>query len=142
MTQAKESNTVRIHFTGTLEDGSTFTSTRDGDPVEFALGTQTILPALENSIVGMTVGETSTQSFMAAEAFGPFRDDLILEVARTAFPAEEKLEAGERYQSQGIEGGYNIVTIIEVTEEKVVIDANHPLAGKDVTFEIELVEVV
>ena len=138
---AKTGDTVRVHYTGTLEDGSEFESSVGGDPLEFTLGQGEMMPGFEDAVMGMKVGESRTVTIPADEAYGPYRDELVFEVDRTELPADLEPEVGDQLYIQS--GGTQIpVTVIEVSESTITIDANHSLAGKDLTFEIELVEIL
>ena len=142
MTEVKSGDTVRIHYTGTLEDGTVFDSSTGRDPLEFTVGSGQIIPGLDKHLPGMNVGEQKTIVAEAAEAYGPRHDDAQQDVPREQIPAEIPLEVGLQLQMQSPQGQVIPVTVIDVTEEKVTLDANHALAGKDLTFAIELVELV
>jgi peptidylprolyl isomerase len=142
MTDAKPGDTVRIHYTGTLSDGSTFDSSQGRDPLEFTVGSGQIISGLDRAITGMTVGETKTVTVPAAEAYGERNPEGVQSVPRDQVPDHIPLDPGTQLQVQTGDGRTLPVTVTEVTEEVVVLDANHPLAGKDLTFEVELVEVV
>ena len=141
MTQAKSGDTVRIHYTGTLTDGTEFDSSRDREPLEFTIGTGSIIPGLEREIVGMAVGDTNTINVAADEAYGAHNPEAVQNVPRGAIPPEVQLVVGARLQAQTPDGQHLMLTVVEVTEEMVTLDANHPLAGKDLVFEVELVEI-
>ena len=142
MSDAKPGDTVRIHYTGTLSDGSTFDSSAGRDPLEFTVGSGQIIPGLDSAIPGMTVGEKKTVEVPAAEAYGDRNPEGIQSVPRDQVPDHIPLDPGTQLQVQTGDGRTLPVTVAEVTEEAVVLDANHPLAGKDLTFEVELVEIV
>jgi peptidylprolyl isomerase len=142
MSDAKPGDTVRIHYTGTLSDGSTFDTSAGRDPLEFTLGSGQIIPGLERAIPGMTVGEKKTVEIPASDAYGDRNPDGIQSVPRDQVPEHIPLDPGTQLQVQTGDGRTLPVTVAEVTEETVVLDANHPLAGKDLTFEVELVEIV
>ena len=142
MTQANSGDTVRIHYTGTLTDGSTFDSSTGRDPLEFQLGSGQIIPGLDNAIQGMNVGETDKVTIPAAEAYGPHNPEAVQTVPRTDIPAEIDLSPGLTLNAQRPDGQAMPVKVVEVTETQVTLDANHPLAGQDLTFDFELVAVV
>jgi len=142
MTQANSGDTVRIHYTGTLTDGSTFDSSTGRDPLEFQLGSGQIIPGLDNAIQGMNVGETDKVTIPAAEAYGPHNPDAVQTVPRTDIPAEIDLAPGLTLNAQRPDGQAMPVKVVEVTDTQVTLDANHPLAGEDLTFDVELVAVV
>lgn len=141
MTQVKSGDTVRIHYTGTLTDGTTFDSSQGRDPLEFTVGQGQIIPGLEKAIPGMTAGDKKTVAVPAAEAYGPTNPEARQDVPRDEIPAEIPLDLGTQLQVQAPDGQVLPVTVVAVTEEIVTLDANHPLAGKDLTFDIELVEI-
>ncbi len=141
MTQVKEGDTVRIHYTGTLADGSTFDSSAGRDPLEFTVGSGQIIPGLDNAIPGMQVGDTKKVEVPADAAYGQPDPNARQAVPRGDIPADIPLDLGTQLQVQTPQGQVMPVTVVEVTEEEVTLDANHPLAGKDLTFDIELVEI-
>ncbi len=142
MSEAKTGDTVRIHYTGTLSDGSTFDSSQGRDPLEFQLGTGQVIPGFDKAVTGMTVGEAQKVEIPADDAYGPHDPANQQPFPRDKVPDGTPLDIGTRLQTSGPEGQPIMVTVAEVTDEHVVLDANHPLAGKDLTFEIELVEIV
>ena len=142
MSQAKTGDTVRIHYTGTLTDGSEFDSSAGGDPLEFTIGSGQIIPGLDREIAGMTVGDTKKVTVIADEAYGPRESEAVQEVPREAVPDGINLVVGNRLQATTADGQQMVVTIAAVGDETVTMDANHPLAGEDLVFEVELVEIV
>jgi len=142
MAKAKHGDTVKVHYTGTLEDGTTFDSSRQRDPLEFEIGSGMVIPGFEQAVEGMSPGETRTETLSAEQAYGPYQDEMRTKVGRHRIPAGLELQAGQRLQVKGPDGETSAVTITEVTATSVTLDANHPLAGKDLSFEIELVEIV
>ncbi|MBV7395787.1 FKBP-type peptidyl-prolyl cis-trans isomerase [Mameliella sediminis] len=141
MTQVKSGDTVRIHYTGTLSDGTTFDSSQGRDPLQFEVGSGQIIPGLDKAIPGMTVGDKKTVQVPADEAYGQSNPEARQDVPRSEIPAEIPLDLGTQLQVQAPGGQVMPVTVVAVTEEVVTLDANHPLAGKDLTFDIELVEI-
>ena len=141
MASAQDGQTVKIHYTGKLEDGTVFDSSEGNEPLEFQLGEEQVIPGFENAVKGMDVGESKTVAVPADEAYGPHREEMMLTVDKDQFPDEAPPEVGNQYSvDQG--GGHTLtVTVTDVQDEEVTLDANHPLAGKDLTFDIELVEV-
>jgi len=138
--QAKTGDTVRIHYTGTLNDGSVFDSSEGRDPLEFTLGEGQVIPGFEEAVAGMAVGEEKTVTIPADEAYGRTRQELVLTVPRAQLPAGMEPRVGQQLQlMQGSEAF--VVTVREVRDDAVVLDANHPLAGQDLTFELSLVEI-
>jgi len=142
MTQVTVGDTVRIHYTGTLKDGSAFDSSVGRDPLQFTVGEKTIIPQLEDSIVGIAVGDTATVEIAAENAYGPRQEDAIQTVERSLMPEGAELAVGGQLQATGQDGNVFVLTIVEVAEDTVTLDANHPLAGEDLTFQVELVEIV
>ena len=141
MTAAKAGDTVRIHYTGTLSDGTTFDSSEGRDPIEFTVGSGDIIPGLDKAMPGMEVGESKTVTVPCDEAYGPVNPEAMQTVERAQIPDHIPLDLGTALQVQDQTGRAMAVTVAEVTEDKVALDANHPLAGKDLTFAVELVEI-
>ncbi|GGM04182.1 peptidyl-prolyl cis-trans isomerase [Pseudooceanicola nanhaiensis] len=141
MSEAKQGDTVRIHYTGTLNDGTTFDSSEGRDPLEFTVGTGQIIPGLEKAIPGMNVGEKKTVEVPCAEAYGEREPGAMQTVPRDQIPEEIEVKPGLQLQVQTPQGQVMPVTVAEVNESEVTLDANHPLAGRDLTFDIELVEI-
>ncbi|PYE84131.1 FKBP-type peptidyl-prolyl cis-trans isomerase [Pseudoroseicyclus aestuarii] len=140
MTQVKQGDTVRIHYTGTTE-GETFDSSEGREPLEFQVGSGQIIPGLDAAVSGMEVGESKTVDIPKDQAYGDVDPSARQSVPRGQVPDNIPLEAGTRLQMQTPQGQVIPVTVVEVTDEEVVLDANHPLAGKDLTFKVEVVEV-
>ena len=140
MQQARPGDTVRVHYTGTLKDGSVFDSSQGRKPIEFTLGSGQVIPGFEEAITGMAVGDTKTVTIPAAEAYGAHRSDMMLEVPRAQFPPNVQPSIGEQLQVSQGEQAF-VVTVREVDDERVVLDGNHPLAGEDLTFALELVAI-
>jgi len=141
MSAAKQGDTVRIHYTGTLNDGTTFDSSAGRDPLEFTVGSGQIIPGLEKAIPGMAVGEKKTVEVPCAEAYGEREPAAMQTIPRDQIPEEIEVAPGLQLQVQTPQGQVMPVTVAEVTESEVTLDANHPLAGRDLTFAIELVEI-
>jgi peptidylprolyl isomerase len=141
LSEATSGNTVRIHYTGRLDDGTVFDSSEGREPLSFTLGEGKVIPGFEAAVVGMGAGDTKSAVIPAEEAYGPRRDDLVLRVERERLPEGIDPEPGQALQMQTEEGQVVPVTVTEVDEAAVILDANHPLAGRDLTFEIEVVEV-
>lgn len=142
MAGAKAGDTVRIHYTGRLPDGSEFDSSLGREPLQFELGAGEIIPGLENGIYGLEVGASETVTVPFAEAYGPRQDDAVQEVDRSQIPSHIDLNIGGQLQAVDDSGNVMIFTVIAFSDETVTLDANHPLAGKDLIFDIELVEIV
>jgi peptidylprolyl isomerase len=141
MTQVKTGDTVRIHYTGTLNDGTTFDSSAGREPLEFTVGSGQIISGLDVALPGMAVGEQKSVTVIAAEAYGEVNADARQDIPRDQIPDDIPLEVGARLQMSRPDGGAIQVVVAAVDAETVTLDANHPLAGKDLTFDIELVSI-
>lgn len=141
MQQAKKGDTVKIHYHGRLTDGTTFDSSAGREPLEFELGSGMVIPGFDLGVSGMTVGEKKTINIPAAEAYGEKNEEMILEFPRAQFPADMTPEVGMQLNMSNNQGQNFPVVIVEVKEEVVMLDANHPLAGKELIFDLELVEI-
>ena len=142
MTKAKTGDRVKVHCEGYLVDGTVFGSTTDEKPFEFTIGDKNMLPGFENAVVGMQKGDTKTITLPPEEAYGPHKKELVHVMDKSSFPQEINLEIGKRLQVRTQDGRSAIVTIKDFTEDNIVIDENDPLAGKTLTFKIELVEII
>jgi len=140
MAQAKSGDTVRVHYTGTLADGEVFDSSEGNDPLEFTLGEGAVIQGFDDAVTGMEVGEEKTVTIPADEAYGERRDELLLPVPHDQFPPDLTPEVGQQLQMAQDESVF-VVTVREVGEDRVILDANHPLAGQDLTFKLHLVEI-
>ena len=141
MADVKAGDTVHLHYTGTLLDGTTFDSSEGRDPLTFVVGSGQIIPGLDAAMPGMAVGEKKTVEVPADDAYGQADPSAQQQVPRESVPEEIPLDLGTQLQVQTPQGQVMPVTVVAVTEEHVTLDANHPLAGKDLTFAIELVEI-
>lgn len=142
MSQIKTGDVVRIHYTGTLTDGSQFDSSAGRDPLEFQVGSGQIIPGLDRQVQGMAVGESATLTVPAAEAYGPRDETRVQVVPRSAMPPELELTRGTSLQATTQDGGQIALTVVDLTDQDVTVDANHPLAGQDLIFQVEVVEIV
>ena len=141
MARAKRGDTVRVHYTGTLDNGEQFDSSRGTDPLTFTLGEGSVIQGFDDAVDGMSVGESKRVTIPATEAYGDRRDELTLRVPRSELPTDLELEVGSQLRmEQGAESV--IFTVPDMDEVYVMIDANHPLAGEALTFDLELVEIV
>ena len=140
MSHAKPGDTVLLHYTGTLDDGSEFDSSRGRDPLEFTLGAGQVIPGFDEAVAGMRVGEQKTVTIPADQAYGERQEGLILAVPRAQVPPHIALEVGQELQLSQ-EGHAFQVTVRELSDDQVVLDGNHPLAGEALTFALELVEI-
>ena len=142
MSTAQKGNTVKVHYTGRLKDGTVFDSSRQrNEPIEFTLGQKNMIAGFEKAVEGMSVGDTKTAEIPANEAYGDKKDDMIIQVPKGEIPQDITPEVGQQLAMQGNNGQQVPVTVTEVTEQGITLDANHPLAGKDLVFDLELVEV-
>jgi peptidylprolyl isomerase len=141
MAQAQQGDTVQVHYTGRLRDGTTFDSSQDRDPLEITLGQGAVIPGFEKAIQGMAVGDQKTAEIPSDDAYGPRRDELVMEVPRTQLPEGMDPKPGEQLRMQTPDGQAVPVVVAETNEEAVRIDANHPLAGEDLTFDLLLVKI-
>ena len=141
MTQVKSGDTVAIHYTGTLLDGTQFDSSEGREPLEFEVGSGHIIPGLDAAMPGMEVGDKKTVKIASADAYGPLNPEMRQAVPREGIPADIPLEVGTQLQMQTPDGQALPVMVVEVDEATVTLDANHPLAGKDLQFDIELMKI-
>jgi len=139
--EASAGDTVKVHYTGKLQDGTVFDSSLEREPLELTIGQGEVLAGFEHALIGMKVGGSRTVNIQAESAYGPRSDDLVFEVPLSRLPEDSEPQVGQILGFQTESGTWK-VTVVEVSESTVTLDANHPLAGKDLTFEIELVEIV
>ena len=142
MAQAKYGDTVKVHYTGKLEDGTVFDSSIKRDPLQFKIGEGQVISGFEQALVGMNPGESKTTKVPADKAYGSHHKEMVMTVDRDKFPANIKPEVGQQYQIPKEGDRKTVVTVTDVSESSVTLDANHPLAGKDLTFDIQLVEIL
>lgn len=142
MKQAASGDTVRVHYTGTLADGTQFDTSAERGPIEVTLGGGQVVPGFENAIMGMAEGETKNVTLEPNDAYGQRDPQLVHVVERERLPAEIDLQIGSTLQASDGEGNQMRLVVVEVAEENVTMDANHPLAGQALTFELTLVEFV
>lgn len=141
MSQAKSGDTVKIHYTGTLDDGTQFDSSAGRDPLEFTVGSGQVIPGFDQAVEGMAVGDKKDVHIEAEDAYGPRHDQMIQEVPRSALPDDLEPQVGMGLQARRPDGAMLDLTITEVGEESITVDGNHPLAGKALNFALELVEI-
>jgi peptidylprolyl isomerase len=142
MTKAKPGDTVRIHYTGTLTDGTQFDSSEGREPLEFTVGSGQIIKGLDHEVEGMEVGDRNKVTIPADEAYGQRDPQSIQQVPRGSIPPEVNIQPGAQLQARTQDGNTVLLTVVETTEDHVTVDANHPLAGQDLVFDVELVEIV
>jgi peptidylprolyl isomerase len=141
MSQAKSGDTVRIHYRGTLGDGTEFDSSAGRDPLEFALGGGQVIPGFDNAVDGMLVGDSKTVTISPEDAYGPRHEQLVQQVPKSTLPDDMEPEVGMHLRSQSPDGQVINLVITEIEDESITLDANHPLSGQALTFAIELVEI-
>jgi peptidylprolyl isomerase len=138
--QAKKGDKVQVHYTGRLEDGTVFDTSHDREPLSFTLGEGNVIPGFETAVDGMTEGDTKTTTIPASDAYGERNDEMVIRLDRAKVPDTIDPEVGQNLQIQLQNGQQMPVVVTSVTDSEVVIDANHPLAGQTLIFDIELVE--
>jgi len=156
MDQAKKGDTVKVHYTGKLPNGTIFDSSLEREPIQFIIGEKKLIPGFENTIIGMAPGDKTTITIQSEKAYGPIRKELIITVERNKIPHNVNPQVGQvlkfkKEPTKSCDGGCNnhnhgaetiVFSVIGVTDTHLTLDANHPLAGKDLTFYIELVEIL
>lgn len=141
MATAKAGDTVSIHYTGTLEDGSEFDSYAGREPLQFTIGSGRIIPGFEEAVIGMAPGDSKTVTIPSEEAYGPYREEMVQEVTRSSLPPELTPQIGMQLRAATASGQPVTLTVVDMSESAITVDANHPLAGKDLTFDIKLLEI-
>lgn len=141
MSVATKGNTVKVHYTGKLKDGTIFDSSESREPLEFTLGDGNMIKGFDAAVQGMNVGDDKSVTIPSDEAYGEKKDEMLVDIPRTQVPADIKPEVGMDLSIQNQQGQPMPVKVIHVDEEKITLDANHPLAGQDLIFDIKLVEI-
>jgi len=141
MAQAKTGDTVKVHYTGKMDDGTVFDTSAEREPLQFKIGEGQLIADFEQAVVGMNPGESKTVQIPSDRAYGPHHAEMVLAVDRSEFPSDMDPKVDQRLQVQQQDGHSFAVTVTDVSETKVTLDANHPLAGKDLTFDIQLTEI-
>ena len=141
MAQAKPGDTVKVHYTGKLADGTVFDSSLNEEPLEFTIGEGQVIPGFEEAVVGMNPGQSKITKVRADKAYGHYRDEMVLVVERERLPSEVQPEVGQQMEMRSPDGTSFVVAVKEVSETSVTLDANHPLAGMDLRFDIQLLEI-
>jgi peptidylprolyl isomerase len=142
VTQATAGDTVLFHYTGSLRDGTVFDSSSGRDPLRVTLGSGQVIRGVDDALIGMAPGQEKSVTIAADEAYGPHRPELLHEVQRAAIPPEVNLEVGQQLEGRDTGGQSLRLTVVEVADNMVTLDANHPLAGQDLRFDLQLVEIV
>lgn len=143
MAQAKKGDTVKVHYTGKLTTGEVFDSSEEGGngPLEFTIGEGDVIPGFEEAVIGMNAGEAKTVTIPVDQAYGPRMEELVAEVEREYLPQDAEPKLGQQYEVTQDDGQVFNVTVTEMNDTTVTLDANHPLAGRELVFEITLVEI-
>ena len=141
MAKAKDGDIVKVHYTGKLENDVVFDTSIDREPLQFTIGEGRVIPGFEEAVKGMQIGQTKTVTIPADEAYGPHSDERVMVIPRDQLPDGLDPAIGQQLQMQRTDGRTAVAVVSEVSEATITVDANHPLAGKDLTFEIELVEI-
>lgn len=139
--KAEQGDTVAVHYTGKLDSGEVFDSSQGRDPLEFQVGSGQVIPGFDRAVDGLAVGESREVRIEPDEGYGEPREDLVVDVERSQFPAEAEPEVGQQVQVQVAPGQNRVATIQEIGDEAITLDLNHPLAGKSLTFDVELVDI-
>ena len=142
MSQAKKGDRVRVHYTGKLTDGTQFDSSAGRDPLEFILGSGMVIAGFDDAITGMELGGKTTVTIPAEKAYGPRHEEIIVKVSRTELPADLQFSVGQRFALPQPDGRQAMLKVADINDAEVTFDGNHELAGKDLVFDIELVEIV
>jgi FKBP-type peptidyl-prolyl cis-trans isomerase 2 len=142
MAKAQFGNTVKVQYTVRLDDGTVVDSTKEHGPFTFSTGLGATIPGFEKEIMTMSVGESKTVRLSVEDGYGPYYKELIKEVDLDKFPAEFKFEVGQQLELPGQDGQSALVKVLQVTDKTVILDTNHPLAGKELTIDLELLEVL
>ena len=141
LSKAKDGDTVKVHYTGTLENGEVFDTSKEREPLEFQLGQGQLIPGFEKAVIGMDEGDATKVDIPSDEAYGEVREDLVITVPKDQLPDDVEPKIGMQLQVNQQNGQPIPVRITEIKDEELILDANHPLAGKDLSFEIKLLEV-
>jgi FKBP-type peptidyl-prolyl cis-trans isomerase 2 len=141
MPTANAGDTVQVHYTGTLDDGTQFDSSRGREPLEVRLGAGQVIPGFDEALTGMAAGDSKTVTIPADRAYGTRRDEMVQQVPRSAIPADIDLKPGLGLSAEGPGGQRLSFVVVAFDEQQVTLDANHPLAGRDLTFDLELVSI-
>lgn len=142
MPRVKTGDTVKVHYTGSLSDGRIFDSSTDREPLEFTVGAHQVVPGFEQAVLGMSLGESKTEVIAADQAYGQRDGRLMIRVPKSQLPPNMTVKLNDRLQMRSGDGRVMNVVVAEIADDSVVLDGNHLLAGQDLTFDIELVEIV
>jgi peptidylprolyl isomerase len=142
MAQAKTGDTVKVHYTGSFDDGGVFDTSAEREPLQFTIGGGQVIAGFDRAVIDMQPGDKKTVNIPAEEAYGARSEELVAEIGRDRLPEGIELEIGQQLQLGLADGEQAVVMIVDVSETTVTLDANHPMAGMDLNFELELVEIV
>jgi peptidylprolyl isomerase len=142
MAQVKSGDKIKVHYHGKLTNGETFDSSAGREPLEFEVGSGMVIKGFDDGVAGMAVGEKKTINIPYNEAYGPINPDMVIEMPKDRFPTDMEIEVGLQLAMSDPQGQQFQVTIAEIKDDVVILDANHPLAGQDLIFDLELVEIV
>lgn len=141
MTAAATGSKIKVHYTGTFDDGEVFDSSRQAQPFEFEVGTGQVIPGFDNAVVGMKAGETKQVRLTGEDAYGPYNQEMVFDADPNQFEEGMSPEVGQQFQTQMQDGTPLLLTVKAVSDDKITLDANHPMAGKALNFDLEVVEV-
>jgi len=142
MTEAKLGDTVKIHFTGKLQDQTVVETSKDRDPLEFKIGEGDVIPGLEQGVIGMAAGDKKTIAVAPEDGFGQRQEDLVVDLNKSEFPGDVEFAVGAYLNIESSDGKEFQAKVIEIKEETVTLDANHPLAGATINYDVELLEII
>lgn len=142
MPQAKKGDKVKVHYTGKLKDGTIFDSSLQREPLEFIIGGGMVIAGFDEGVLGLQIGENITVNIAPEQGYGPHRPEMMITIPRQQFPAHLNPQIGDKYQVPDPTGRVSVLTVTDLNTENVTLDANHELAGKDLIFEIQLLEIV
>ena len=142
MAQAKAGDTVRVHYEGQLSDGTIFDSSLEREPIEFILGQDTVIPGFEQAVIGMEAGESKDVSIPPEDGFGEYSEDLVVNIEKSILPPDINPKLGMQLEVSSEEETPRVFTIADIAEDIITLDGNHPLAGKEIAFKIELLEIM
>jgi peptidylprolyl isomerase len=142
MAQVQQGDTVKVHYTGTLKDGTVFDSSVEREPLEFTLGEGQLIAGFEDAVIGKAPGESVKVDIPPEKAYGPYHQEVVMEVPRDQLPPDLNPEEGQQLQLTQDNGQVFVVRVSEVSEDSVTLDGNHPLAGQELTFDIEVLDIL
>ncbi len=141
MTAVAAGNKIKVHYTGTLDDGEVFDSSREAEPLEFEVGAGQVIPGFDQAVVGMQVGESKQVRIPEDEAYGPYNDSMVFDADPSQFEEGLSPQVGQQFQTQMQDGTPLLLTVKSIEDGKIMLDANHPMAGKALNFDLEVVEI-